>query len=348
MSTSHIHEETVVQLDNVFYNESVNTGINLFTNQLERVIKSYFFLNLFFLFLFVSEITSLFFFFTFFYQAFILAFALAFIFLTFFSYFILRLYFQAKKPEQFFDLCDRYIKYYRETLNFQEDIPDHHLALANACSKFATSLHGKEYSIYLPPLLLNLFSGLLKKLSHWWHWEDLYKMRELLLNASVEEYIKLVKCEPTSFEAHAALANAYVLLSNLYRESYKQNSDDEGSWDSSIELNRELHTKFRATSERAVEEFKILSDYAPDDPWVHAQLAYSYHDLEIPEEELKEYEILLKLRPEDKDVLFKLGMLYFQQGLNAKGLQIYEELKSANYKKAENLIKFYGSYYRSL
>jgi tetratricopeptide (TPR) repeat protein len=106
----------------------------------------------------------------------------------------------------------------------------------------------------------------------------------------------------------------------------------------------EMEAKFRVTAERAIEEFKILNDYAPDDPWVHVQLAYSYHDLQMPQEEIREYEIVLALRPNDKETLFKLGMLYFQQGMNAKGLRIYEALKETHYKKAESLIKFYGSY----
>ncbi len=101
--------------------------------------------------------------------------------------------------------------------------------------------------------------------------------------------------------------------------------------------------KFRLTAEKAIEEFKILSDYAPHDPWVHAQLAYSYRDLQMPKEEIKEYEAILQLCPDDKETLFKLGKLYFEQGQNAKGLKIYETLKFSHYKKAESLIHFYGA-----
>ena len=102
--------------------------------------------------------------------------------------------------------------------------------------------------------------------------------------------------------------------------------------------------KFRATAERAIEEFKILNHYAPDDPWVHLQLAYSYHDLGMPDKETREYETVLKLCPDDRDILYKLGTLYFQQGQNAKGLQVYEELKDCNYKKAQQVISRYGDF----
>ena len=63
-----------------------------------------------------------------------------------------------------------------------------------------------------------------------------------------------------------------------------------------------------------------------------------------PKEEIKEYETILKLCPNDKETLYKLGKLYFEQGLNAKGLQVYEILKNSNYIKAESLIHFYGAY----
>jgi hypothetical protein len=39
-------------------------------------------------------------------------------------------------------------------------------------------------------------------------------------------------------------------------------------------------------------------------------------------------------------------MLYFQQGFNAKGLRVYEELKKTHFKKGESLLKYYGSYHR--
>src|SRR5262249_13631206 len=158
---------------------------------------------------------------------------------------------------------------------------------------------------------------------------------------SVEEHLKLVKCEPTNLEIHAGLANAYVMLSSLYADPRKYSDYDEEKYIPAERLSQQMQAKFRATAERAIEEFKILNDYAPHDPWVHMQLAYSYHDLQMPHEEIREYEKVLSLHPEDKDILFKLGILYFQQGMNAKGLRIYEQLKEHHYQKAENLIKFY-------
>ena len=105
-----------------------------------------------------------------------------------------------------------------------------------------------------------------------------------------------------------------------------------------------MEQKFTTCTKRAIEEFKRLNDYHPNDPWVYTQLAYSYHDLQMPHDEIKAYETILDLSPEDTEALYKLGILYFEQGFNAKGLKVYEQMKSHNAQKAESLIRYYGAY----
>lgn len=309
-----------------------------------RFITFYTFFNFIFLLIGAGEIALFISFFALLSLSTVLGFTLAIFVLTLFSYFVLRLYFQAKKPDYLRDLCENYLDQCKKILQYKEGIPEHHIALANAAQKFAAILQEKEYSYYPPPFFLKSLIPTMEKFSCFCHWRDVHKMRELLLHRTAEEHIKVVKCEPTHLEVHAALANAYVMLSALYADPRKSEGYDEERWIPPERCSKEMMRYFRATAERAIEEFKILGTYAPDDPWVHLQLAYSYHDLQMPEEEIREYEIVLKLRPEDKDTLFKLGMLYFQQGKNARGLQVYEILKRTNYEKAESLIKFYGAY----
>ena len=180
-------------------------------------------------------------------------------------------------------------------------------------------------------------------MSSWWHWEDVHAIREVLLQKSVQQHIELVKCEPTGMEAHTALANAYIMLSGLYVDNEKNDEPSDEHWQPLKFRNSDMEKKFRRTAERAIEEFKIIGDYAPNDPWVHSQLAYSYRDLKMPEQEIKAYESLLRIIPEDKDTQYKLGILYFQQGRDAEGLQIYEKIKRTHLKKAESLITYYGA-----
>lgn len=312
--------------------------------RLTNLIRFQLLFNLAFLLLATLEIALFLSFFALLSQSTLLAFTLAIFFLTLFSYFVLRLYVQTKRPEQLLDLCEEYLRRCREIIRYQEGIPEHHIALANAAHKFAANLHEREYHFFSPPPFLKPLAPTLEKFSCFCYWKDLHRLKELLLLTSVEEHLKVVQCEPTNLEVHAALANAYVMLSSLYADPRKYHDYDEERWVPPERTSEEMQAKFRTIAQRAIEEFKILNDYAPDDPWVHVQLAYSYHDLQMPIEEISEYEIVLKLRPNDPDTLFKLGMLYFQQGMNAKGLSIYEMLRHAHHKKAESLIKFYGSY----
>jgi tetratricopeptide (TPR) repeat protein len=308
-----------------------------------RHIRAYVLFNLSFLIIGFVEIVCFLSFFALLSRSTILGFTLAIFFLTLFSYFVLRLYFQAKKPDQLMDLCAVYLGKCKRMIHYQEGIPEHHIALAQSAQKFAVALHEKEYTYYTPPFFLQTLGPTLERFSCFCHWKDLHRMKELLLTVAVEEHLKIVQCEPTNLEVHAALANAYVMLSILYADPRKMHDYDEERYIPEERFGEEMQKRFRIMAERAIEEFKILNDYAPDDPWIHVQLAYSYHDLHMPLEEIREYEIVLSLRPEDKDTLFKLGMLYFQQGMNAKGLRVYDTLKKTHYSKAESLIKFYGS-----
>lgn len=333
-----------LSFDKSAYKEQINQNIQTALPQFSRIIKPYVTFNLLFIFLGISELILVTLFFTFLVHTSVLAFSFALIFLTFFSYLIIRLYFQTKKPEQFVELVDRYVKNCYSLIDYQEGIPEHHIAVANACYKFAEALHGREYTHYRLPISIDVLHPLIEKWSCWCLWHDHHKIKEMLLKCSVEEHIKMVRIEPTNLEVHAALANAYVMLSCLYVDPRKISTTEEDRWVPPQRLSNILEQKFRTTAEKAVEEFKILCAFAPNDPWIHAQLAYSYHDLQMPLEELREYEIMMKLRPDDYDTLFKLGVLYFQQGQNANGLRVYEQLKQHNPKKAKTLMSHYGEH----
>lgn len=325
--------------------DQLNRIIDPVFAEFDSVINRYVAFNLFFLGVCAIEIVLLAVFFTFLAHSLLLALCLAAIFFTFFSYFTLRAYFQTKKPEQFKEIKDRYLAGCKACMGYQEGGEEYYAALANACCRLANRLHGREYDHYPLPAWLAFLNPLTEKLSCWWHWEDVHLFKEQLLQEAVNEHLKLVKCQPTSLEAHAALANAYVMLSGLYIDPRKMEGYEDDRWLPTGKYNEKFEQKFRAIAERAIEEFRILSEYAPDDPWVHSQLAYSYHDLQMPLEEIREYETIQRLVPSDKDNLYKLGLLYFQQGLNAKGLKVYEELKKVQYKRAESLIKHYGKEY---
>lgn len=342
--TPAIEKEILFEFDKEHYKDRIGNLINPFKIRFQSILKSYALFNLFFILLISAESIYFFVHLTLLLQTFVMALHLALIFATVFCYFTLRMYAQTRKAEKLMELATDFTIACRQIPQANEDISESQVLIALALCKLASELHALEYRIYSCPSWCIFLSSSFEKMNCWWFWQDVHFMKEQLLETSVKEHIKLVRMHPTDLDAHAGLANAYVMLSGIYVDPKTVEGLDDDRWIPHDKYDESFQQKFRTIAERAIEEFKILSDYAPHDPWVHAQLAYSYRDLQMPKEEIREYEIILHLCPEDKDTLFKLGKLYFQQGLNAKGLQIYEALKKSHYSKAENLISFYGAY----
>ena len=105
-----------------------------------------------------------------------------------------------------------------------------------------------------------------------------------------------------------------------------------------------MRKKFEMALERALEEYHIIDEYEPKDPWVHAQRASLYKELEKAEEEQKEYEQILQMDPNNNEILLRLGKLYFRKGETAKGLKIYDQLQDLDLDKATELITEYDAY----
>jgi tetratricopeptide (TPR) repeat protein len=312
-------------LEDSFFEQNLSQYYREILKQFRKITHSFVSFNVAFFLLFLVEIVLFCSFFSVLSKSAFIALACGGIFLTCFSYFMLLFYYQARKPELLHSLKDQFIQSCRQMLSIPEGEAQHHLSIAEALSKLAIYLQDFEFNFYKVPSFLSWGSRAISRFSSYCYGEDVFTMKLLLLHAAVSEHLKQISYTPTDLEVHASLANTYVELSKVYKQV------------------PEFEDKFRATNKLAVEEFSILSHYAPNDPWVHEQLAAGYRDLGMPEEEMREIETLIKLRPQDKEILYRLGALYFKQGLNAKGLQTYEELKKANYKKAEDLISFYGA-----
>lgn len=315
--------ENDLNFDDAFFQHNLPQYYRAILQGFRKVTRSFVSFNVLYSILFAGELFLFFFFLPFLMKSAVFAFALGSLFLTCFSYFILLFYFQAKKPEQLIHLRDQFLQSCRQILSVPTGEAQHHLAIADALFKLAAYLQDFEWNFYKVPKILKPLSKGISRFSAYCYGEDVFKMKQLLLQAAIDEHLNQIRLTPTDLEVHASLANTYVALSKIYKGAL-------------------LEEKYRGAAKLAIEEFSILSHYAPNDPWVHEQLAIGYRDLGMPEEEMREVETLFKLRAQDKEILYRLGTLYFKQGMNAKGLQIYEELKRANFKKAEDLIASYG------
>lgn len=176
-------------------------------------------------------------------------------------------------------------------------------------------------------------------------WLPFHTLAEVLFLSAINQHINRIKTAPTNLQYHACLANCYVMLANHYGEPIS--TKPLMAWPGILltaHTRSLLETKGRASSNSAVEELSILSSFAPDQLWVHDQLAISYRELDMPDKEIEECETIIKLAPDDHQALLRLGTLYFHQGKNAKGLEIYERLKPIQPLLADELIGSYGAY----
>jgi len=326
MSVKEIYSEISRYFDYDRFQKNIESHCSLGLKQFKKIIRSYIFFHLFFLGLLIGEIVAFSLSLTFLSKSALIAFSLAGIILTAFAYLVILFYFQAKKPEQFIELRNWFMLLCKQSLPKNLASSEYHLSLANSAYRFASHLMKHESTLYTLPPVNHSINTLMRKFTNFCHHKDLHKMKEILLLVSITEHIQLIKEAPTDLEAHASLANAYVALSKIYQGDSK-----------------EMQEKFKGASEKALQEFKILDHYSPNDPWVQAQLATCYHDLKMFREEILYYENILKLCPEDKQIMFRLGVLYFQQGLNAKGLRIYEELKNMGFSRADEMIDYYDA-----
>lgn len=240
--------------------------------------------------------------------------------MTLFCYALLRIWMTTKKKQEFEKLVDQFQDSQNSTISFT-----HYAHVTKSLHGFAETIRqSQDEFLSGAPLWLSPLKMVLNRFFQRLIRDDRFFMQELILERIITLWIDFIKLEPTHLDAHASLATTYITLSTLFASSKKGTE------------------RFKTLVQKATEEFKILNYYAPNDAWVHTQLAKSYHNLGLPLEEIKEYEALRELDPRDADVLLKLGLLYFGQNQTAKALTLYEELKTLNPKKADELIRFYA------
>lgn len=343
---SAAHMSTQIDPDHCFHNEEFQQQLPHYYRSIlsdfRKTSISFALFNLIFLSIGALEIGAFFCFLPWLHESAVLAIVLSTFFLTLFSYLVLLFYYnQAKKPEQLDELVQGFMTACRGSLKLFPEGSSHHLSVAEALLKLSRYLNDYESQVLQISDRFPALTRFMSRCSANLYWRDVFHFKQQLLRAAIAEHILQIRLTPTDLELHASLANAYVAISQIYKEP--NSLDSPRPHLHYYKKNQPVFTeKFKMYGNLAIEEFQILNHYAPNDPWIHEQLAAGYQALSMPQEEIREIEFILKLRPNDREVSYTLGHLYFSQGLNAKGLQIYEDLKNANFKKAEKLLSSYG------
>jgi hypothetical protein len=340
-SASAVALETEAGFDPETFQHNLPHQYRSVLSEFQKISRSFVRFNILFLGAIGAQSGVLFVFLPFFSESSLLGFSLSVLFLTGFCYAVLLFYYQTKKPESLRNLLNRFTASCRVSIGLPVGMAQHHLSIADTLIKLSAYLQDYEWHMGQAARWFSPFRKILSRISAYCHWHDVFRFKQMLLYTAIDEHLQQIRITPTDLEVHASLANAYVLLSQIYKEPRGIDSTHPRQ-----SLYRKWETrfkeKFETAAKLALEEFRILSQYAPQDPWVHEQLASGYRELEMPAEEILEVETLLKLKPNDRALQWRLGLLYFQQGLNSKGLQIYDALKKAHYNRAEELIAAYG------
>lgn len=263
--------------------------------------------------------------------------------LTLFTYFVLRFYFQSKKPEQLMALQERFLAEVKRQVAPKEGswsmeglYPIYHLLHL---------LQGQESHYYPLPSFLQTLAPVVNKFSVWCHWEDVQWMKEALHAHALDTLFTWVKAFPTDVKLHRVLAEAYIAFYDTYRLPVTASPLD--TYLISQYQSAAMRQKFEQAARFALEELKVILHYAHQDMWALHQLAKVQHDLDLKQEERKTYEAILHLMPQNREIQYKLGKLYFELGHMAQGLHLYHEMQARKDPDAQQLIEHYDAYHRS-
>ena len=259
-------------------------------------------------------------------------------FLTVFTYFVLRFYFQTRKPQQFIVLRNKFLLTAFEKGQKKWSVEELH-----PIYELLQKLQGQESQYYCLPSFFEMIAPLVEKFSIWCHWEDVQWMKETLHLHALQKIFDWIKLSPTDVELHRILAASYMALHQIYQMPAASTAFD--SFTERQYASPEMRAKFEKAAYSALEELKVVLSYAPNDPWTLRQMAQVYHDLELKQDEKKTYEMLLSLKPQDGETHYQLGKLYFELGHMAEGLRLYQELREQKNPKAQELIAHYDARY---
>jgi tetratricopeptide (TPR) repeat protein len=336
--TAHISTKQKI---GTFNQEGITRQIEQTLAHFRYLTRRYALFHIIFFTFFLCELIGLLLFLPFLAKSFLLASMVAATFLTVFSYFVLRFYFQTKKPEQFLLLRHSFVQNCQQLLSMNTDMIESRRSFLQSIYHLIHRLEGEEYQYYQILKTLDTLAPLVQKFSVWCHFGDVHLMKELLHTYCLRTQLDWVKAFPTDLELHRSLASAYIALYKLYQLP----TEPTYSFIAKEYSNPEMVQKFQKSAQCALEELKIVLHYVPHDTCALSNLANVYHDLDQKEEERKAYEALLQISPHEKDIRFQLGILYFQLGFMAHGLKIYDELRKLNDPKAEELIQQYDLFH---
>ena len=290
---------------------SENAGLHPVCKAFFAITKKYLFFHAAFLLLAAIEVTLVLLFFSSLVDSFILGISIAVLFFTALLYFILRLYTNDQKPEEFQTLVASSLSGQRGPLMIAHHAKEIAEKLEQAGAPAYTLFKGLQEKF---PSIDRLFLKL--------HQEDIFQIKELFYVAAHEALRSYITEEPLSQRGHLLLGKNFLDFAKLAEKKRENDS-------------------YRRAILGAIEEFTIVDAYHPGNVETHRELAICFRALKKTVQEIQEFEKIVELEPQDHAALSTLGTLYFRTGEKAKGLQVYEKLRNVLPEKAAELMQYY-------
>jgi len=229
-----------------------------------------------------------------------------------------------RKEEEAEKLTQALIDECHATFDPFESVEQTHLIAAEAARSLSADLKGVEKELCRP--VIKSLDQAFEKLSLLIHGNGVRALRKEALQAAASEIIEAIVQNPISPEHHKKLAIVYLEVACLYA--------DEGGIPSSLEA-------YSKAIRQAISQLGVAKHLGSRDPWLYEQLIECYGALKEEKELLETCSELLEIAPERSDALYYVGRRYFEYGLYAEGLRIYERLLQMDSERAHVLLRVY-------
>jgi hypothetical protein len=268
--------------------------------------------------------------------------AFALLFLTISSYLLIAYYQKNRKLDNMEKIAKDFVHYC--SLHLSKNIIEReklHLAISESVRDLAEALHTQEL------FYLNIHPFKFSKshiISHflYFHYNDILYLQEKLLDICLDQHSKILEDSAVSLQFHSSLSKTYATLANCYKKPHGKHLEKAFNYSNFTKFKEllERHSKYYTLAE---EELLIILEISENETWAHLDLAALYSQFGETEKEMGQYEILIDQISDDKEILYKLGILYFLHLKTSKGLKIYSKLRKLDALYAKNLLSHYNS-----
>lgn len=239
-----------------------------------------------------------------------------------------------RREEENIQMTADFIQECHNTFSPFEDKESVEMITADGAQKLSRELLGIERSLF--QFSSTSLKPAIEKLSCRLHAGAVLSLRQYLLESAAEQFINSILDHPTVCGHHKKLAIVYLEIACLYARSAGNGPNMLWPMDTTGALNG-----YNAAVSKAVSQLLVAAQFDPEDPWIFEQLIECYGALKEKERQLEACSRLLTISPNESAALEHVGRRYFEHGLFAEGLNIYERLKPSDPERAQSLLRVY-------